>query len=350
MSHPFLQRLTPSGRSLFVRLCLLYVCILGFFFLFNSTLLDPFSANGSIGPSGISSFPLVLLACLLGMFGVLSYDHIRSLKTLARPTALEVTGALAGLCVALIIVWVSTHPSNDSLNLLAQFIDRDPLVNTAIVVTSLYAILLLPLVPLLFLFFPSSFIRRHALTLVFLAMIFLAYLFGSVPEAAYYHHIGPWTVSVTQSILNILPGGEAFMDRWALSYNGFTAEFGYSCSEFSAIVLFVGLFLFLCWKISKKRIVSAPHALAAAVLGCFLIVLVNILRIVLIMIVGSFAPDMGLALFHGAAGSLLLFAFCVAYLRLILPHVTLPTPAPKKAPLRKPRAKKAPVPRKKKKA
>jgi len=314
----FFQRLSKTQRSFLLRIALFYAAVLALFFLLNSTLLDPLSPNGSIGPEGMSSFPLLLIGGLLALFFFMNHSEV-STKRLAWPTAIQRTAATAGLLFVMICVWVFTHPSDESFSLLNQFIDRDPLVNTASVVTGLYALLLLPSLPLLFLFFPLGFLQKHAVALVFLGAVFLLYLFSAVPEAAYYHITGPRIVYAAQSLLNLLPGAMPAPDRWSLAYNGFTAEFGYSCSEFAALALFLGLFAFLCWRISLTRRVPVVPAVLTAIVGCVFIVALNILRIALVVIVASASPAIGLYLFHGAIGSILLCAFFVIYLRLMLP-------------------------------
>jgi exosortase/archaeosortase family protein len=52
-----------------------------------------------------------------------------------------------------------------------------------------------------------------------------------------------------------------------------------------------------------------------------LLPVINAIRIAAIMVVGAFAPDLALTLFHSAVGSLLFLAVFLLYMRAVVPLV-----------------------------
>jgi exosortase/archaeosortase family protein len=83
--------------------------------------------------------------------------------------------------------------------------------------------------------------------------------------------------------------------------------------------LFVVIFCALWWLLSKRGGVYHGRAVLALVAGVAMFYCINILRIVLIMIIGSFSRVIGMVLFHGTAGSLFFFLVIVVVIRFVMP-------------------------------
>jgi exosortase/archaeosortase family protein len=213
-----------------------------------------------------------------------------------------------------------THPTDQQYELIVLFMKTYDPIGKQFVATVLYAALFLPLMPSLLLFLPKDFIRRHITAFIVGFFLLFFYIFVHPLEAFYHILTGPTLIRLVGAVLQFLPGEAIFSpERWEVSYRGFMVVIGPLCSGFTAKVLFVAIFCVLWWLLSKRGGVYHGRAVLALVSGVVAFYFINILRIVLIMIIGSFSRTLGMTLFHGTAGSLFFFLMIICTIYYVLP-------------------------------
>ena len=95
-----------------------------------------------------------------------------------------------------------------------------------------------------------------------------------------------------------------------LTLENFSVQIGAACSGVDSLSLFIGLFLLLV--INEK--VDYKKASLVFIIGILSTIAINILRVTLIMIIGTKYPNFAVGLFHKQAGWILFSVFILALL------------------------------------
>ena len=150
------------------------------------------------------------------------------------------------------------------------------------------------------------------------------YVVSPVIEAVYFRVAGPPLIFAIRSFLSLLPGTvPENLSRWEIGYGAFRVTLGYACTDFSAMMLFAGLFGAVWWRLAKRGGILHGRTLTVLLAGILTLWVLNILRIALIVIIGSHAPAFALSLFHSAMGMVIFLLFFVLYMSVVMPFVRL---------------------------
>lgn len=278
-----------------------------------------------IQPIGIDASPVLMFGVFLGLYAwSLIRDDLKK-KRMRWPSFDQIFPVLLiWASVVVFAVWL-THPSGHVYSQIQLYALRNPETGPPAVASVLSIIELLPAIPLVLLVFPFTLIRQ-SLGRVFIGGLLLAvYAIGPVLEAAYYRLTGPPLVTAVRSILSIIPGTiPANLSRWEIGYGTFRVTLGYACTDFSALLLFIGLFGLVWWQMAKKRHIMHLRAIGALLGGIVSLWILNVLRITLIVLIGSKYPSFALNLFHSGVGIVIFLCFFIAYVKLVLPLVQMP--------------------------
>ena len=320
LRHQLTVALSPNQKTLIVRFGVSYALFLAIFFFLQSPLLGHILGYLFVGPIGFDAFALLLPPFGIAFFLFLERTTLRGLTSIPYPTTSGVIVRGTALVSMVTLAGWITHPNLDRLRLIESFINTyDPMAEP-FVATGLYAVLFLPLLPSLFLLLPRTFLSRYITAFVAGTSLLIFYIFVHPLEAFYHVATGSTLIKWVGGLLRLLPGDTVLSpERWEVQYRGFSVVLGPLRSGFTAMSLFVAIFCALWWLLSKRGGVYHGRAVLALSTGVVMFFFINILRIVLIMIIGSFSRVIGMVLFHGTAGSLFFFLVIVVVIRFVMP-------------------------------
>ncbi|MDD5751092.1 MAG: exosortase/archaeosortase family protein [Candidatus Peribacteraceae bacterium] len=323
LSNFFIFRLPSRDRSFLIRLVFASFLAIATFLFIRSQWLGEVMEHSFVGPKGFDSLSLLLPFLLLFLL-FLQVRHQHDKHALLWPSRLQACVATCAFVGTVFLSYWVTHPSLDRFNAMHIFIQHHALGGALIASTILLA-LMVPLLPALVLFLPWSLIRRNATLLLVGIIVYVALIYASVLEVPFHQFTVERALRWSGVILSIFPGASVVRpERWEIAYRGFQVVIGPVCSGFSSLVLFIVLFGFVWLQLARRRTISHERAAVALVVGLFVLWLLNILRIAMIMVVGSFSPSAGFALFHGAAGAIFFFIVFVIYVYLVVPLLKKP--------------------------
>lgn len=312
--------MSSMQKALITLLALSYALFLATFTLLQTSWLSSILGYSFIGPIGFDLFPLILPPLGIAFFLFIERAQMQSQLSLAWPTLLGFFVRIAlFISIIALTAWI-THPTQVRWEIIDAFMNTyDPMAEPFIA-TGLYASLFLPLLPSLFLFVPTTFIRKYAVPFAGGFFLLLFYIFTHTLEAFYHVATASSLLRIVGGVLGLFPGITTVSpERWEVAYRGFSVVLGPLCSGFTAMALFTAIFCVLWWRLTELGSVYHTRAFLALLAGTILFFFINILRIVLIMIIGSFSHVLGMVLFHGTAGSLFFFLVIVLMIRFILP-------------------------------
>src|SRR5574341_470989 len=106
-----------------------------------------------------------------------------------------------------------------------------------------------------------------------------------------------------------------------MSVSGFATIIGPPCSGIFSMVLFTALFSFVYWLDREK--INGRKALKFYIIGVIGAFVLNLLRVIALMIIGSYwSPELAVGLFHTNAGWILFAVYSFAYWWLAYPYLT----------------------------
>lgn len=110
-------------------------------------------------------------------------------------------------------------------------------------------------------------------------------------------------------------GEVSLIDKYTISFNGFSAQIGEACSGVYSIFIFTALYLFaviLDWKkLNKKKVMLI---FVPAILGAFL---VNVFRVFLLFVVGAFVSrTVAVGLYHSYVGMIFFLIYFAVFWKL----------------------------------
>lgn len=303
---------------LVLRLASVYLGALAFRWLIISQTISPLFGRSSFIVKKEEYFPIILPGLLLAVLFFVLRTRFRN-KPIQKPDLVQIATALLTTVVSASALSVVMHPTPTQLHALNSFIFTNPAIYNAAAIATLYLGFFAITIPLFFVVLPRSVLLQNKKTLVFGYVLYALYLYGDSINTAYYRLTGPVMTDLIQKILAYLPGGASTQtSRWDITYQNFSVTFGSGCTELTAIILLLGLLGYVCWQRFPHTHRGAMCFAGIAVLSSVGLLVLNILRVVLIMIVGSWWPELGIGLFHGGIGAVLLFGYIIAVIKLTL--------------------------------
>jgi len=275
-----------------------------------------------VEPTGINASPFLIFGMLLCIYAwSLNRDDLKR-KTLQWPSFDQAFPALLFWALTLIVaVWVS-HPAQAIFARMQLYALIHPEAGAPFIAGLISLVELLPAIPILLFFFPLPALIRSRGRLIGGSILLVLYGMGPVIEASYYRLVGPPLVTVVRGLLFLIPGTiPPNLNRWEIGYGSFKVTLGYACTDFSALMLFIGLFGLVWWQMTKKRRIDHAKAMIALACGIIALWILNVLRITLIVLIGSVYPAFALTLFHSAVGIVIFLCFFLAYVKVVLPMV-----------------------------
>ncbi len=312
------MRLMPY--ALIVRFAIAYFLLLSTFFVISSDWLGKLLEHSFVGPVGYNNSPLVLIAFLFAFFIAVQIKVKHKKKTLHWPGVYQLcSGLLLYICSIMFAYW-ATHPSFERFTAMHLFIQSHPVYGGPLFAGLLYLSLLTPLLPAIVLALPLSFLTRYIGTFLSGCALVALYVLSSSLEGAFHILTAAHTLHMVATLLRLFPG-EIILhaSQWKVAYQDFSVVFGPVCSGFTAYLLFIGLFVLIILSQMHQKTIHYVRTALALIGGLLLLHILNIVRIVLILLIGSFSETLGLTLFHGGAGSLFLFVVIFLYIKFIFP-------------------------------
>lgn len=311
---------TSIEKTFLIRFALSYLLFLTVFFGMQATWFGQLLGHSLTVPIGFNSFALFAIPLFAPLFLTIHQQDLKKWKSIPWPQGMyRVVGIFLFILSVACASWY-THPSLERFQRLDAFMSAYAPMGELVVATTLYASLFLPLLPAFTLTLPAVFLRRYAKDCCAATFLIVLYFVAQPLEAIFHIATGPFVLRSVAILLGALPGTTvAAPERWEISYNGFAAVVGPLCSGFSAFVLFMGFFVILWVYQAQKAKIRHTWALGALLSGLILLFLLNIIRITLIMIIGSFVPAFGLFFFHGVVGSFIFLFLVFLYIRWIFP-------------------------------
>lgn len=308
--------------SIWIRCALVFLCTYGSAVIVRSRIVETALQRSLIEPTGVEASPLMIFGVLLCLYAwSLQRDDLKK-KSLPWPNFDQAFPAvlLWGM-VMIFSIWIS-HPSQDIFSRMQFYALMHPEIGAPLIAVLLGIIELLPALPLVLLFFPSPILSHSRKRMMAGSLLLLLYAFGPVLEAAYYRLVGPPLIHAIRTIIALMPGTQPVdLNRWEIGYGTFKVTLGYACTDFSALILFIGLFGLVWWRMAGKHRINHGRAITALLGGILSLWILNILRITSIVMIGAWHPTFALTLFHSAVGIVIFLIFFLAYVKVVLPMV-----------------------------
>lgn len=142
----------------------------------------------------------------------------------------------------------------------------------------------------------------------------MAWITGQSTVVGFWHPLGNATLNSAHALLSLVVGDAVLdPDLFVIGTEGFMVKVGIGCSGYEGIGLtwiFVSVYLWLF-----RRSLRFPQALLLLPLGTLAVWITNLLRIVILILIGDrWSPDLAIGAFHTRAGWVL---FCGVSLALI---------------------------------
>jgi exosortase/archaeosortase family protein len=262
--------------------------------------------------------PLIALSTLLLLFGWTADPKPNGKRPQRRSIILQITRGLALLLFTLWLSYWSTHPSLERFIGIHTIIQADPVIAGPLMGSLIFLGLTSPIIPLTILLLPFTILRRYRNLLTGSAILGMLYLGALALEASFFAVSGPVIVRTVSWIVGLLPGPQPVTGRWDLAFREFRVTVGPQCSEFSATILFVGLFIGLWFWLRRSYKAPVWLGVLLGILGIVSFWIINILRITAIVVIGGFWPEFAIGLFHGSAGFIVFLIFFAAYMKIVM--------------------------------
>lgn len=181
-----------------------------------------------------------------------------------------------------------------------------------------YSVIMLTLVPGVWLLFPPAFIRRYRRSLLCCMAALFGYLWLAALIIALHPYVAPPLLAVCAALLHIIAPQSLSYPRSLMLVNGrFTAVIAPQCLGLDALVLFLCMWPVLWHAASAKRHLDPRRAWLGLLLGAALLASLNCVRIIVLVMIGGFAPETAVSFFHGVLGAVTFFITVVAVLPLL---------------------------------
>lgn len=273
-------------------------------------------------PTSSGGYPLTLAVVLfLGSAYLLRgrLSHERWQWPSHGQACIAVVGIL--LCAALVVKVY--HPPEATIRAVATA-GRQSLLIGEIIGAALQLAVLLP-VPFVFLLFvPGSFLRRHCGGFLLCGGVFVLYLLLTVIEGAFHVLTLSFLLREVAAVLRLFSDAVAADPATlSLQFHDYAVRVGPLCSGADSLLLFALLFGAYWLHAGRQGRLWHGKAAVAFAAGLVFVYALNVLRVVLLMMVGATSPEAATALFHGTAGAVLFFAVFLLYVAMVIPRFVL---------------------------
>lgn len=310
--RPSCTRWTPSQRNLVRRLACVFAALWALRVFLRSEFLGDFLLHPTMLVEGASFYPVFIPALVLSVYLAFIWREIAA-ASIVGPTDNQAAWGIVLLGIVGTSVALVLHPTTTQLQAMYHFASIDPALRTPAIAAGIEFLYLSLIVPLAMCFVPGSFLRRHRWPLIFGCLLIVLFLCGEIINYYYFRLSGPLLAEAVQWLMSHFPnGGMERASRWHVAYRGFQVMIGPACTDFSAMVLLIGMLGFVWWRrrpSTRRAWLAASTIMVGGVAGLFGI---NVLRIALIMVVGTWWPSFAIGLFHSSIGALVLFAYTAA--------------------------------------
>jgi exosortase/archaeosortase family protein len=266
---------------------------------------------GYAGPVALGFLPLPpqhhhLAILLAGLTLWLAHDA----RMAASPGAGRKQALAAGLLAfaAAVFAYRMTHPSAERLAVWQSLHAGPGLALTA----AAYLSLLLPGALSFGVFYPWSTLRRCIRPLAVCAALGAGFVVTGIVSTVWHAPLAGPALELAAWILRLIDPSATTADpgTYVIGFRGFATRVGPQCAALDGVLLFL-LLAFALWRYRNgarplKAAVTAIVLAAALFLG-------NGVRIAGIMVIGSYDKTLGMDLFHGLAGTLMVLGMLWAF-------------------------------------
>jgi exosortase/archaeosortase family protein len=172
--------------------------------------------------------------------------------------------------------------------------------------------------------FFKAFIKPFGAAFIITYSFFAAIILGTILMREYWGvSITGFTAKLSQLLLGTL--GTAIVSisesgSPVLRYGDFSARIDPFCSGIESLVLFTGFAILVA--AYDRDIINWKRALPVYLIGLVGIYFVNVLRISVLMLVGTKSPSLAAGLFHNNLGWILFVVYTLAVIALFYPYIT----------------------------
>lgn len=256
-----------------------------------------------VGPVALGYLPLPPQHAHLGLLAagftlwLAHTPHVASLPFPGRLQRLLTALLIAGMVFA---AWQITHPSATQLTSWRQL----PVWQGIAVTLTMYVLLLLPGMTSFGLLYPWSALRTCVRPLAACLGLAAGFVATGIVSTVWHGPLAAPALQLAGWLLRLVDAGATTVDAGAfiIGFRGFVTRVGPQCAALDGVLLFL-LLAYACW-----RMRSAMAGLQAMLIGLMCattLFFLNGVRIAGIMLIGSYNRTLGLDLFHGMAGMLL---------------------------------------------
>lgn len=181
-----------------------------------------------------------------------------------------------------------------------------------------YSVIMSMLIPTAFLCFPPAFLHTYRMLFWIAGGSVFAYLWLSILRIALHAPMASGVLTASYTVLSWFTS-EASMSatNLTLANGSFSVIVGPECLGLDSVALFLSIWPLFWYLASRNHTVSTLDGIIGLTGGVALLLALNIIRIVLIMMVGALLPATGIDLFHGGAGAVLFLGTLLAFLPLL---------------------------------
>lgn len=180
-----------------------------------------------------------------------------------------------------------------------------------------YTWLMMLLIPMAFLWIPVSVLRQYKSIFLFGVIALAGYMWLAVLRITLHDVLAPTLLHAAYAVLQLMSGSTAIEpDTLRLQAGEFRAYIGPPCLGLDSAALLLFLWSFVWFQKAKQGYVS--HVLMGSMLlgGLLTLALLNVVRIAVLMVVGSTSPELAVDLFHSAIGGVLFLVVFIVMLQL----------------------------------
>ncbi len=172
--------------------------------------------------------------------------------------------------------------------------------------------------------FNSVFLNKFITEIFIIILAYLAFLAIQVTLINYWQYISYIIVWCTGKGLS--PLGDILkinLDTFMVSLKDFTVYVGPVCAGLYSVVSFIFLFFIALLFASQRQKLNKTKTVIAIILGALVVFILNIIRVIIIVIIGGFVSEkLALELFHEYLSAIFLLAVFIFYLYKVIPWLS----------------------------
>ncbi|MBP9717946.1 archaeosortase/exosortase family protein [Candidatus Gracilibacteria bacterium] len=166
--------------------------------------------------------------------------------------------------------------------------------------------------------FGRHFIKQFRRQLLSIVAIILPLFISNLIEEAYWTYSSTIILAALNVIFWIIPlPHQVIFSSYLVKLGDFSVIIGVPCAGFQSLTAFLALFILALVMMKKNHAkLNTKKIILWMVGGLVLVYLLNVLRILLILLVGAlFSQEFAITIFHSSIGAILFLLFFVFYMR-----------------------------------